>query len=148
MTVSVAANVAGGHSAVERAAHAWPVLAYLAGELLANRVRAYAVRLHAAETPEAAPQITPADVQAAVHAAIAQTLAQAATATQAAIAATEQSTRAAVLAEIEAERKRQDRRDRAAARKAEQLRPVSPATVNEIESAYPAPVSAYEPAYL
>lgn len=43
--VSVSANVMGGTNNIERAAHAWPVLAYLAGELLANRVRAYAARL-------------------------------------------------------------------------------------------------------
>ena len=41
--VSVTANVAGGHNTVARFAHAWPVLAYLFGELLANRVRAYAL---------------------------------------------------------------------------------------------------------
>jgi Protein of unknown function (DUF2637) len=49
VSVSITANLAGGHNAVERAAHAWPIVAYLAGELLANRVRAYAARLAAAE---------------------------------------------------------------------------------------------------
>lgn len=43
--VSVTANVAGGHNAIARVAHAWPVVAYLLGELLANRVRSYAARL-------------------------------------------------------------------------------------------------------
>jgi hypothetical protein len=45
VSVSVTANVAGGHGIVAKAAHAWPVVAYLLGELLANRVRAYAARL-------------------------------------------------------------------------------------------------------
>lgn len=43
--VSVTANVAGGHNMIARLAHAWPVIAYLLGELLANRVRSYAARL-------------------------------------------------------------------------------------------------------
>ena len=43
--VSVAANVTGGHNTIARLAHAWPVVAYLLGELLANRVRMYAARL-------------------------------------------------------------------------------------------------------
>jgi hypothetical protein len=54
--VSVTANVAGGHNMVARLAHAWPVVAYLLGELLANRVRAYAARLAAAEAVRAQPQ--------------------------------------------------------------------------------------------
>ena len=45
VSVSVTANVAGGHGTVAKASHAWPVVAYLLGELLANRVRAYAARL-------------------------------------------------------------------------------------------------------
>lgn len=45
VSVSVTANVAGGHGSVAKASHAWPVVAYLLGELLANRVRAYAARL-------------------------------------------------------------------------------------------------------
>lgn len=55
VTVSVLANVTGGHNPIGRAAHAWPVIAYLCGEMLANRVRAYAARL-------AAQQDTPAPV--------------------------------------------------------------------------------------
>lgn len=43
--VSVTANVAGGHNTIARIAHAWPVVAYLLGELLSNRVRSYAARL-------------------------------------------------------------------------------------------------------
>lgn len=45
VSVSVTANVAGGHGIVAKLSHAWPVVAYLLGELLANRVRAYAARL-------------------------------------------------------------------------------------------------------
>lgn len=62
--VSVAANLAGGHNPIARLAHAWPVLAYLLGELIANRVRAYAARLQAAEAdktpqPPAAAPVSP-----------------------------------------------------------------------------------------
>jgi hypothetical protein len=49
VVVSVAANVTGGHNTIARLAHAWPVIAYLLGELLANRVRAFAARLAAAQ---------------------------------------------------------------------------------------------------
>jgi hypothetical protein len=49
MAVSMTANVIEGNDLVARLAHAWPVLAYLLGELLANRVRAYAARLAAAQ---------------------------------------------------------------------------------------------------
>jgi len=48
--------VTGGHNTIARLAHAWPVIAYLFGELLANRVRSYAARLTAAQahsTPRA-----------------------------------------------------------------------------------------------
>lgn len=63
VVVSVAANVTGGHNAIARLAHAWPVVAYLLGELLANRVRAFAARLAAAQQEPAtvsAPQSLPA----------------------------------------------------------------------------------------
>lgn len=53
VSVSITANLLGGHNAIERAAHAWPIVAYLAGELLANRVRAYAATLEAAEAAAA-----------------------------------------------------------------------------------------------
>ena len=53
--VSIAANVWDAHSGIAAAAHAWPVVAYLLGELLANRVRAYADRLEAAQTTTVAP---------------------------------------------------------------------------------------------
>jgi hypothetical protein len=48
--VSVAANIAGGNSLVARLAHAWPVIAYLLGGLLAKPVRTHGSRLRAAET--------------------------------------------------------------------------------------------------
>jgi hypothetical protein len=61
--VSVAANVTGGHNLIARLAHAWPVIAYLLGELLANRVRSYAARLQAADAAtKAVPQPPPAPV--------------------------------------------------------------------------------------
>jgi len=60
VVVSVAANVLGGHNTIARLAHAWPVIAYLLGELLANRVRTYAARLAAAE--KAAAISVPSDV--------------------------------------------------------------------------------------
>lgn len=59
--VSVAANLAGGHNPIARAAHAWPVVAYLLGELLANRVRAYAAKL-AADNAAPAVVVAPAAV--------------------------------------------------------------------------------------
>jgi len=60
VVVSVAANMAGGHNPIARAAHAWPVVAYLCGELLANRVRAFAARLRASEDEKAQASTTPA----------------------------------------------------------------------------------------
>jgi hypothetical protein len=54
--VSVAANVAGGHNLVARLAHAWPVIAYLLGELLANRVRTDAATLTATTAEAPAPR--------------------------------------------------------------------------------------------
>lgn len=62
--VSVTANVAGGHNLVARIAHAWPVVAYLLGELLANRVRAYAARLAATEAAKAAVETATPEVKA------------------------------------------------------------------------------------
>lgn len=47
--VSVVANVWDANSGISAAAHAWPVIAYLLGELLANRIRAFAERLIAAK---------------------------------------------------------------------------------------------------
>jgi|SRR5262245_4237674 len=57
--VSVAANVAGGHNIVARAGHAWPVVAYLLAEGIANRVRNFIARVRAAQTAkvEAAQQV-------------------------------------------------------------------------------------------
>ena len=53
--VSVVANVWDANSGISAAAHAWPVIAYLLGELLANRIRAFAERLIAAKAASAAP---------------------------------------------------------------------------------------------
>lgn len=53
--VSVVANVWDANSGISAAAHAWPVIAYLLGELLANRIRAFAERLIAAKAAAAAP---------------------------------------------------------------------------------------------
>lgn len=72
VVVSVMANVWDAHSPIAAVAHAWPVVAYLLGELLANRVRAFAERLQATQTATAAPVIpvvvpTPAPVVAPVQ---------------------------------------------------------------------------------
>lgn len=66
VVASVAANVTGAHDVIAAIAHAWPVLAYLLGELLANRVRAYAARVVAApaaaqQTQTATPEVTADD---------------------------------------------------------------------------------------
>lgn len=53
--VSIVANVWDAHSGIAAVAHAWPVFAYLLGELLANRIRAFAERLIAAKAADAAP---------------------------------------------------------------------------------------------
>lgn len=61
--VSIVANVWDAHSGIAAVAHAWPVFAYLLGELLANRIRAFAERLIAAKATDAAPApvvVTPA----------------------------------------------------------------------------------------
>lgn len=52
--VSVVANVAGGHNYVARAGHAWPVVAYLLAEGVANRVRNFIARVRAVEAAKAA----------------------------------------------------------------------------------------------
>lgn len=57
--VSVVANVWDATSGISAAAHAWPVIAYLLGELLANRIRAFAERLIAAKAAIAAPVVAP-----------------------------------------------------------------------------------------
>jgi hypothetical protein len=59
VVVSVLANVSGAHNRIAALAHAWPVVAYLFGELIANRVRSYAARLVAAEAAVNAPVIAP-----------------------------------------------------------------------------------------
>jgi hypothetical protein len=65
--VSVVANVAGGHNIVSRAGHAWPVIAYLLAEGIANRVRNFAARVRAAQD-EAATAKQVETTQTPVHA--------------------------------------------------------------------------------
>lgn len=55
VVVSVAANVTGGHNLVARLAHAWPVIAYLLAELIANRIRMFVAKIQAAQAAAAAP---------------------------------------------------------------------------------------------
>lgn len=56
VAVSIIANVWEANTGIQAAGHAWPVVAYLLGELLANRVRAYAERLQAAKAAADAAQ--------------------------------------------------------------------------------------------
>jgi len=57
--VSILANVWDAHSPIAAVAHAWPVVAYLLGEMLANKVRAYADRLQMAVQAATAAPVTP-----------------------------------------------------------------------------------------
>ena len=57
VVVSIVANVWESTTAIQAAGHAWPVVAYLLGELLANRVRAFAERLMASQAAAVAPVI-------------------------------------------------------------------------------------------
>ena len=59
VVVSVIANVWEAETGIQAAGHAWPVIAYLLGELLANRVRAFAERIAATQAAAAAPVIAP-----------------------------------------------------------------------------------------
>jgi|SRR4051794_9144831 hypothetical protein len=49
VVVSIAANVTAGHNLGARLAHAWPVIAYLLAELIANRIRQYVAVLKETE---------------------------------------------------------------------------------------------------
>jgi hypothetical protein len=62
--VSVTANVAGGHNTVTRIGHAWPVVAYLLAEGIANRLRTFAARLEADEATSVPQPISTPPVQA------------------------------------------------------------------------------------
>jgi hypothetical protein len=67
VVVSVIANVWDAKTGIQAAGHAWPVIAYLLGELLANRVRAFAERLQATQAAAAVtPIVTPAPIPAPV----------------------------------------------------------------------------------
>lgn len=69
VVVSIIANVWEAQTGIQAAGHAWPVVAYLLGELLANRVRAFAERLQATQAAAAAPVIvTPAPLPTPVAA--------------------------------------------------------------------------------
>lgn len=67
VVVSILANVWDAHSPIAAVAHAWPVVAYLLGELLANRVRAFAERLQASQAASVTPIVIPAPVVAPVQ---------------------------------------------------------------------------------
>ncbi len=56
--VSVTANVAGGHNWVARAGHAWPVVAYLLGEGIANRLRNFAAMLESNDESVPQPKVS------------------------------------------------------------------------------------------
>jgi hypothetical protein len=58
--VSVAANVTAGDNIGARLAHAWPVVAYLLAELIANRIRLYVAKVQAAQDAAKAAQIAAA----------------------------------------------------------------------------------------
>jgi hypothetical protein len=63
VVVSILANVWDAKSPIAAVAHAWPVVAYLLGELLANRVRAFAERLQATQAAtDTTPIVIPAPV--------------------------------------------------------------------------------------
>lgn len=49
LTVSIVSNILAGHSAGERAAHAWPVVAYMLAEFIANRISTFAARVKAVQ---------------------------------------------------------------------------------------------------
>jgi hypothetical protein len=55
VVVSIVANVWEAETGIQAAGHAWPVVAYLLGELLANRIRAFAERLIATREAAIAP---------------------------------------------------------------------------------------------
>jgi len=55
--VSVIANMAGGHNWVARLGHAWPVVAYLLAEGIANRIRNFAAKLEDEIVQPSVPQI-------------------------------------------------------------------------------------------
>lgn len=68
LSVSIAANVIAGsrESTGAAIAHAWPVLAYMLAELIANLLRKYVAMVQAAQTAKSIP--TPVQPAAPVHA--------------------------------------------------------------------------------
>jgi hypothetical protein len=117
-SLSLAANVFAGATVGERAFGALVVTGFVVAEKYAEKLRASKVG---------------ADAEAAVQARVAAAVTEALAADAAGRRKAEQA---------------QARRDRAAAKRVGLAAQLSPATVNEIESAYPAAASAYEPAYL
>lgn len=65
LTVSIAANITAGANAGQKITHAWPVVAYMLAELIANRVRRYAAIVEAAHAVKTVPPVEP---PAPVHA--------------------------------------------------------------------------------
>lgn len=59
VVVSIVANVWEATTGIQAAGHAWPVVAYLLGELLANRVRSFAERIKASQAAPVAPVVIP-----------------------------------------------------------------------------------------
>ncbi len=54
--VSVVANMAGGHNWPARFGHAWPVIAYLLAEGIANRLTIFAARIESGQSDSSVPQ--------------------------------------------------------------------------------------------
>lgn len=131
--VSLAANFYAGHTLGERLFGLLVVGGFVITEKYSEKLRATGAVILAA--------ITAADVQAAVDAALAVERTQAAADAQAAITAAVD----AALAKADRARKAKERRD---AKRAEELRPVSPATQAEINASYTGTFEQYAPAYL
>jgi hypothetical protein len=62
LTVSISANITAGANVGAKIAHAWPVVAYMLAEYIANRLRTYVARVLAAKAAQDVPSVeTPAD---------------------------------------------------------------------------------------
>ena len=57
LAVSIAANITAGANVGQKIAHAWPVLAYMLAEYIANRMRRYAAVVAAAHAAKTSPPI-------------------------------------------------------------------------------------------
>lgn len=71
LTVSITANMIAGHNWGAKIAHAWPVIAYMLAEFIANRLKTYLATLLTAkakaEVVASQPVETPAPVQATIE---------------------------------------------------------------------------------